>query len=89
MDITESLANGAKLPDHPATTTALKIIKFGKVRDAQTNHPLRVGLHQNEVRCLMDGNQMGLQHLHAFVMLNGHIYHTRPAVIIEVDTEAV
>jgi hypothetical protein len=82
-DTTEPLVNGAELPDHPANTTALKIVSFGKVYDAEDSRPLRVGLHQNEIRMLMEGEQMALTHLHAYAMLNGHIYHTRKAVTVD------
>lgn len=86
---TDPLVNGAALPDHPATTTARKIISYGKVTDATDGKPLRGGLHQNEIVNLMNGSQMALGHLYAYVILNGHIYHTRPSVIITVETEDV
>ena len=84
MDVTESLRNGDKLPEHPASTNALRIVKYGRVRDAEDGKTLRAGLHQNEIRMLMNGEKMALTHLYAYAMLNGHIYHTRDRVTIDV-----
>lgn len=83
--ITEPLPNGARLPKHPAHTTSLKVIRYGKVHDATDGKELRGGLHQNELRQLRQNNQMALTHLYAFCMIEGKIYHTRRAVVITVD----
>ena len=81
---TSPLPNGAQLPEHPANTTALRIVEYGKVYDADDGRPLRCGLHQNEVRMLQMGSKMALGHLYAYVILNKHVYHTRQAVVIDV-----
>lgn len=83
-DTTEPLPNGAKLPSHPDNTTAKRVISYGKVFDAEDGRPLRVGLHQNEIKMLMSGQVGGLGHLYAFAMLNDKIYHTRKQVVIDV-----
>ena len=83
-EVTEPLANGAELPDHPANTTALKVIKYGKVFDADDGRPLRAGLHQSTLRTLMSGQRI-LGHLYAYVILDHHIYHTRNRVVVDVE----
>jgi hypothetical protein len=86
---TEPLKSGAKLPDHPATTTQ-KIIKYGEVRDAHTGQLLAAGLHESDVRSLMSGNK-ALNHLYRFAIKQigdaKYIFHTRPRVVIEVEVE--
>lgn len=82
--ITAPLKNCDPLPDHPADTTGLKIVYYGTVRDASDGTKLRAGIHRNELKMLMEGNQMALTHLYAYVILNKHIYHFRKAVVIEV-----
>ena len=85
-EITEPLANGAPLPDHPANTTALKIIEYGKVFDDGDGRPLQTGkLHENEIRMLMTGQQMALNHLYLYVIRDRRIFHTRGLVTIDVQ----
>jgi hypothetical protein len=87
-ETTEPLKNGATLPDHPASTTSLKITKFGAVYDDGDGTPLRQGgLRESEIQNLMHGNQMALQHLYLFVFRNGRIFHTRR--LVTVDCECV
>ena len=86
MDVTAPLKNGDRLPDHPANTTALKIVKFGKVYDSEDGVELGGGLHASELACLMDGNQMALEHLYRFAIRSGKIFHTRASVVIECKT---
>ncbi len=83
---TEPLANGAALPDYPSSTTSLKIIKYGKVYDAEDGRPLTPGtLHNSAVSMLM-GNQIGgLGHLYCFAIRDKKIYHTRKKVVIDVE----
>lgn len=83
-ETTEPLRNGQKLPDHPSDTTALKIVKFGAVRDDADGTPLQSGLHQNEIRMLQMGQQMSLGHLYRYAILDGRIFHTRDLVVIDV-----
>ena len=89
MDVTAPLKNGDRLPDHPANTTALKIVKFGKVYDSEDGVELGGGLHASELACLMDGNQMALGHTYYFTVRNGKIYHTRASVVIACFTEPI
>ncbi len=84
-DVTEPLANGDLLPSHPANTTSLKITNYGEVRDAEDGIVLHGGLHQNEIRTLALGQQMSLTHLYRFAIRDKKIFHTRPAVIIDVE----
>lgn len=84
--VTEPLHNGDPLPEHPDDTTAKKITTYGFVYDADNGTRLTPGLHRNEVVQLQHGNQMALGHLYRYVILNRHIYHTRPSVIIHVKT---
>lgn len=87
VKFTEPLKNGDPLPEHPADTTALKIVSYGTVRDASDGTTLRAGIHRNELKMLMEGNKMALAHLYAYVILNRHIYTFREAVVIEVKCE--
>lgn len=91
MDIsdeyTEPLANGDELPKHPSSTTALKIVKYGNVWDEQDGTRLKVGLHNNELKMLMSGEQGALQHLYLYAFRNDRIYHTRRTVTIDVECE--
>lgn len=89
MDYTDPLRNGVRLPDHPATTTALKVTRYGEVYDAKDHHPLTAGLHANEIRTLMGGGNPALAHLYRYAIRDGRIYHTRSRVVIAVDTEEV
>ena len=86
IEHTAPLENGAKLPDHPATTTGRRIIRYGKVYDAQDSQPLTQGLPGAEVQLLMGHNPIALTHLYRYVIRNQHIYHTREKVIISVET---
>jgi hypothetical protein len=90
-EFTEPLRNGAKLPDHPSDTTAKKIIKYGSVFDSHDGHELTAGLHDSEIRTLMNGGNPALAHLYRFAIkqvgADKRIYHTRSRVIIEVETE--
>lgn len=88
-DTTEPLVNGAELPDHPADTTAKKIIAFGRVFDDASGTVLYGGLHNNEITMLMGGQRESLSHLFRFVIRDRHIYHTRHLVTIECKTEDV
>lgn len=84
--VTEPLRNGDPLPVHPDGTTARKITTYGPVYDADDSTQLTAGLHRNEVAQLQEGNQMALGHLYRYVILNKHIYHTRPSVVIHCKT---
>jgi hypothetical protein len=86
-DVTELLANGARLPEHPASTNSLKVVSFGTVRDDGDGTILKGGLHENEVRILMSGHPGALGHLYRFVIRNQRIYHTRSLVTIDVLCE--
>src|SRR5882672_1533569 len=88
-DVTELLANGATLPDHPASTTGLKIVSFGQVSDDADGTVLTGGLHQSEISMLMNGSQMSLGHLYRFAIRNGKIFHTRRLVTIDCKCEPV
>lgn len=83
-DQTEPLPNGASLPEHPANTTALKIVEYGKVFDDGDGTPLKGGLHESEVKMLMAGNQMSLRHLYCYAIRDKKIYHTRRLVTVDV-----
>ena len=82
---TESLPNGAALPDHPASTTARKITAYGPVHDATDNTQLHAGLHRNEIVVLMNEGRI-LEHAYRYAIIDHHIYHTRDKVIIHVKT---
>lgn len=84
-EYTEPLANGAELPTHPSSTTALKIVKFGSVRDDSDGTPLKIGLEANELSMLMAGEQGALTHLYLYAIKNNRIFHTRDLVIIDVE----
>lgn len=81
---TEPLYNGDPLPHHPADTTSLKVIKYGKVADADNQRELHGGLHNNELSILMNKEKHALGHLYLYAIRNGRIYHTRDKVVIEV-----
>jgi hypothetical protein len=84
-ETTEPLPNGATLPDHPANTTALRVIEYGKVFDDGDGRPLEAGkLHENEIRMLMNGEVGGLGHLYLYAIRDKKIYHTRRLVVIDV-----
>lgn len=85
-DTTESLVNGAPLPDHPSSTTARKITVYGPVFDADDNQQLTAGLHRNEISMLMSGEKI-LEHAYRYAIVDRKIYHTRSRVIIYVKTE--
>lgn len=82
---TAPLRNGDKLPDHPANTTSLKVVKYGQVWDDGDGKELTAGLHENEIKTLMNGDPMALAHLYRYVIRNDRIYCTRPLVVIDVD----
>ena len=84
-EITEPLPNGATLPSHPASTTALRVIRYGSVWDDSDGKPLKVGLHENELRMLMNGEQMALGHLYLYCIRGDKIFHTRPLVVVDVE----
>ena len=88
-DTTEPLPNGAKLPDHPAQTTSKRIVKFGQVSDDADGTPLTGGLHRNEITMLKGNQRDSLSHLYRYQIENGHIFHTRPLIVIECATEDV
>jgi hypothetical protein len=89
-ETTEPLPNGAALPDHPANTTALKVVEYGKVWDDGDGRPLQSGrLGENEIRMLMLGNQMALQHLYCYAIRDKKIYHTRRLVTVDVKCREV
>jgi len=81
---TESLHNGDPLPPHPASTTSLKVVKYGKVLDAGTGVELHPSLHNNELSLLMSRQRHALGHLYLYAIRNSRIYHTREQVVIEV-----
>ena len=83
-DVTEPLPNGAKLPDHPANTTARKIVKYNRVWDDSDGRPLTAGLSEATVAMLMSGEKGGLGHLYHYAIRRGHIFHTRSLVNIDV-----
>jgi hypothetical protein len=85
-ETTEPLKNGADLPDHPASTTSLKIIEYGNVYDDGDGTPLQQGkLREAEVQNLMHGDQMALRHLYLYAIRNKKIYHTRNLVTIDCE----
>lgn len=86
-EYTSPLRNGAKLPDHPADTTARIIVKYGEVTDARTGTICVAGLHNQEIQLLMGKNPIALSHLCRYAIRDGRIYHTRSRVVIEVETE--
>lgn len=86
-EFTEPLKNGDLLPKHPSSTTALKIVRYGDVWDDQDGTKLTAGLHENEVRTLMNGDQMALRHLYRYAIRNDKIFHTRSLVVIDCDCE--
>lgn len=87
-ETTEPLRNGDPLPEHPDSTTALKITKFGDVYDDGDGTPLVSGrLRESEVQMLMSGNQMALRHLYFYAIRNKKIYHTRSLVTIDCECE--
>lgn len=88
-ETTEPLPNGAELPTHPALTNARRIIAYGRVWDDADGITLLGGLHANEVRMLMSGQQMNLKHLYRYAIRNRRIYHTRNLVCIDVRCEDV
>lgn len=92
-ETTEPLRNGAKLPTHPADTTARKIIKYGEVRDAHTGITCGGGLHRSEIQMLRSGEKGGLAHLFRYAIVQEgavrKIYHTRSRVVVEVETVPV
>jgi hypothetical protein len=88
-DTTEALPNGANLPEHPALTTSKKITEYGRVWDDADGVTLHGGLHEAEIRNLMNGDQMALKHLYRFAIRNKRIFHTRNLVCIDVKTENV
>ena len=83
-DHTEPLRNGSQLPEHPSLTTGKKVVEYGRVWDDADGQVLLSGLHENEVRMLMSGNQMSLKHLYRFAIRDRRIYHTRNLVCIDV-----
>lgn len=90
MEYTEPLKSGDKLPNHPADTTARKIIRYGEVKDAHSGIICEGGLHKNEIDMLRRGEKGGLAHLHRYVIVQEgnirRIYHTRSRVIVQVET---
>lgn len=88
-DVTGPLPNGADLPDHPANTTGLQIVSYGKVWDDGDGRPLTAGLHEAQVKMLMLGRQMALQHLYLYAIRDKKIYHTRNLVTIDVKVKEV
>lgn len=88
MEFTEPLASGAALPDHPADTTARKVIKYLSAFDSHDGHELSAGLHRNEIEILRQGETGGLSHLYRYSFVqegkNLKIYHTRNRVVISV-----
>jgi hypothetical protein len=83
-ETTEPLPNGSPLPDHPSSTTALRIVEYGDVYDEADGRPLKAGrLHESAIRMLMDGNVGGLGHLYFYAIRNRKIYHTRKLVTID------
>ena len=89
-DVTEPLASGDPIPDHPASDTAHTILTLSSVRDAEDDTLLTAGLHNNEVSTLMSGENP-LPHLYRFAIREHdgkkRIYHTRKSVIIECEVE--
>ena len=83
---TEPLKSGAKLPDHPSHSTALKIVKYGEVRDSHSGVLCAPKLHNSDVASLKAGNK-SLSHLHLFKIENGRIWHTRSRVTITCEVE--
>jgi len=83
---TSPLRNGDKLPDHPDHTTSLVVTKYGRVFDATDGLELLPNLHRTEQMMLKGGERGGLSHMYRFAVIDGRIYHTRPSVIIMVET---
>lgn len=86
LEVTEPLANGAEVPDHPSTTTSRRVTSRGTVRDAEDGTKLTAGINRNELMLLMAGERI-LTHLYRYCILNNRIYHTRKSVVIEVECE--
>lgn len=86
-DTTEPLINGAKLPDHPANTTARKIVSLGPVRDTADSTVLTAGLHRNEMAMLRSDQRESLSHLYRYAIIDHCIYHTRHLVTVDCKTE--
>ena len=86
-EITETVFNKGEVPQHPATTTARKVIGILEVRDAQDGTRCTAGLHRNELASLMNGIPV-LPHLYKYCAINGRIYTTRQrGVVIVVKCE--
>ncbi len=87
---TAPLKNGDPLPAHPSHTTSLKITKFGEVRDAENGQVLTGGLHGTTINSLATGST-ALSHLYRYgyrkIGQDTIIFHTRPAVVIDVECE--
>ena len=88
MTHTEPLKNGAKLPEYPSDTNAKKITEYLTVRDAENGKQLSAGLHRSEVELLKLGIPI-LPHMYRYQIAGGVIYHTRPAVVVEVSCDPV
>ena len=87
IEQTHALRNGDEIPKHPASSTAREIVQYLKVRDAKDGTELLGGqIRGTELSMLMSGEQMSLRHLYLYTTRSGHIYHTRPSVIITVET---
>ena len=87
IEETHPLKNGAELPHHPASTTSREVVQYLKVRDAEDGTELLGGqIRGTELSMLMSGEQMSLRHLYLYTTRSGRIYHTRPSVIITVET---
>lgn len=88
-EYSEPLRTGAKLPVHPADTTARKVISYGEVSDSRDGHILTAGLHRNEIQTLKHGGNPALSHLYRYAIQDGCIYHTRSRVTMAVTTTDV
>jgi len=84
---TSPLRSGDKLPTHPNHTTSLRVIRYGRVLDAEDGHELCAGLHNAEVEMLKHG-QGDLSHLYRYAIVadggGKRIFHTRDKVVIDV-----
>lgn len=89
MEFTDPLESGALLPTHSATDSGRKITTYGRVKDAENGRDLMAGVHEDVIRILVAQSAVLRQtSLYAYVIREGHIYHSRKAVVIEVTVEA-
>lgn len=91
-DQTQPLRNGDLLPTHPDASTALKVVRYGRVYDDTDGHELMAGLHRAEVAMLRQ-HEGDLGHLYRYAIVadsrGKRIFHTRDKVVIDVECKNV